>query len=95
MASTPNVVPEAVIDGLLAQLRLAISHQIKAATKPPSSRDDGARLLTVKQAAQYINRTESAMRQILAKRIIPVIRFDRLIRIDRADLDRFIDDNRV
>jgi excisionase family DNA binding protein len=54
-----------------------------------------ARLLNVKQAAEYLGRTESAVRQMIHKRLLPVIRFDRAVRIDVRDLDRLIDEYRT
>ena len=52
------------------------------------------RLLTVKQAAEYIGRSESAMRHLIHNRDIPVVRKGRSVRIDRKDLDTWIENNK-
>jgi len=54
-----------------------------------------ARLLTVKQAADYIGRTEQAIQHLIHKRELIVVRRGRRVHLDRADLDRWIDVNKV
>jgi excisionase family DNA binding protein len=51
--------------------------------------------LTVPQAAEYLGRTDSAIRQLIFKKVLPVVRFDRAVRIDIRDLDKLIEDARV
>ena len=53
------------------------------------------RLLTVKEAAKYIGRTESAVRELVWNQKLPHIRCDRRVMLDIRDLDRWIDENRV
>jgi len=53
------------------------------------------RLLTVHQAAEFLGRTDKAVRQLVYKRTIPVIRYDRAIRIDRRDLEALVEQNRA
>ena len=53
------------------------------------------RLLTVKEAAKYIGRTESAVRELVWNEKLPHIRTDRRVMLDIWDLDRWIDANRV
>jgi excisionase family DNA binding protein len=79
---------------ILAALEATIRSQILAEQqRRPQSTDQ--RLLTAKQAAVYLGRTESAVRQLIHKRVLPVVRFDRVIRIDVRDLDRLIEENRT
>ena len=81
------------LDSLLDTLAGLIAAKITAAqsTNPgPSSR-----LLDVPEAAAYLGRTESAIRQLIHKRTLPVIKIDRNVRIDVRDLDRIIEDARV
>ncbi|HEY7388046.1 MAG TPA: helix-turn-helix domain-containing protein [Bryobacteraceae bacterium] len=49
------------------------------------------RLLTVKEAADYISRSERSLRQMIAQGPVPVIREGRAVRLDRRVLDEWID----
>jgi excisionase family DNA binding protein len=53
------------------------------------------RLMTAAQAGAYLGRSEAAVRQLIAKRQLPVVRFGRNVRIDVQDLDRLIDEYKV
>lgn len=53
-----------------------------------------ARLLTAKEAGEYIGRSEQAVRHLIFQRDIPVVRNGRCIRIDRADLDRWTENHK-
>jgi excisionase family DNA binding protein len=48
------------------------------------------RYLTVDQAAVYISHTKRSFEYLITKNLFPVVRRDRLILIDREDLDRFM-----
>jgi excisionase family DNA binding protein len=48
------------------------------------------RYLTVEQAAVYISHTKRSFEYLISKNLFPVIRRDRLILIDREDLDKFM-----
>jgi hypothetical protein len=49
------------------------------------------RLLDVPAAAEYIGRTPSALRHMIAKGIVPCVRRDGRVQLDRQDLDRWIE----
>jgi excisionase family DNA binding protein len=53
------------------------------------------RLLTVKQAAIYLGRTEYALRCLIYRRELPVVRKGRRIHLDRYELDRLIEKGRI
>lgn len=53
------------------------------------------RLLTVRQAAEYIGRTEPAVRHLVAEGKIRAHKVDRRISIDVRELDRWVDDNKI
>ncbi len=53
------------------------------------------RLLTAAQAGEYIGRSESAIRQMIFKKQLPVVRIGRNVRIDVRDLDALINDCRM
>jgi hypothetical protein len=48
------------------------------------------RYLTVEQAAVYISHTKKSFEYLMSKKMFPVIRRDRLVLIDKNDLDAFI-----
>jgi len=88
-ASSAQLV-EAVLDVVRRQVLSEIQEQ-EEQSKPVSSK----RLLTVAEAAEYMGRTENAMRQLIHKKLIPVVRFGRNIRIDIRDLEAIIAEYRV
>ena len=49
------------------------------------------RLLSVGEAARYIGRTPSAMRHMIAKGMVPCVRRDGRVYLDRPDLDGWIE----
>jgi excisionase family DNA binding protein len=53
------------------------------------------RLLSVREAAQYLGRSEIAVREMTWNGKLPHIRTDRRVMFDIRDLDRWIDENRV
>jgi len=44
--------------------------------------------MTIKTAAKYIDHSERSVEYLLSKNLFPVVRRDRLVLIDRDDLDR-------
>ncbi len=63
--------------------------------RPTSSSGLEPRLLTAKQAGEYIGRSEQAVRHLIFQRDIPTVRTGRNVRIDRKDLDRWIENNKA
>ncbi len=57
--------------------------------------DPRPRLLSVRQAAEYIGRSEDAIRRLEAKKVIPGVRGDGRLQFDRKDLDAWIDISKV
>ena len=53
------------------------------------------RVLSVRETARYIGRTETAVRELAWNGKLPHIRADRRVMFDIKDLDRWIDENRV
>lgn len=49
------------------------------------------RLLDVPAAAEYIGRTPSALRHLIAKGAIPCVRRDGRVQLDRQDLDNWLE----
>jgi len=81
-----------ILDKAVAAIREQVIAESRAAA-PSQLRNK--RLLTVAEAAAYLNRSESAVRQLVFKHKLPVIRFDRVIRIDVRDLDKLIEESRA
>jgi excisionase family DNA binding protein len=48
------------------------------------------RYLTVRQAAEYIGHTKPSFEYLMSKDLFPIIKKDRLVLIDREDLDKFM-----
>ena len=75
----------------------ALAVEIAARINPQIQRRNGAtanRLLSVKEAAAYIGRTEQALQHLIHKRDIVVVRKGRRVHLDRTDLDRWIEANK-
>jgi excisionase family DNA binding protein len=52
------------------------------------------RLLTAKEAGEYIGRSPQAVRHMIFQQELPVIRQGRNVRLDRKDLDAWIENHR-
>ena len=75
----------------------ALATEIAARINPQIQRRPGVtvnRLLSVKEAAAYIGRTEQALQHLIHKREIVVVRKGRRVHLDRNDLDRWIEANK-
>ncbi len=48
------------------------------------------RYLTVEQAAAYIGHTKKSFEYLMTKNLFPVVRYERLVEIDREDIDRWM-----
>ncbi len=53
------------------------------------------RLLSVKEAAAYIGRSPTAVRELIWKGDLPIVRPDRRIHLDRNDLDAWINQHKT
>ena len=52
------------------------------------------RLMSVTQAAEYLGRSKAAVQHMLAAGTLPSVRADRRVFLDRADLDKFIEESK-
>ena len=80
------------------QFVTALATEIAARITPQLERRNGkpeARLLNVKEAAAYIGRTEQSLQHLIHKREIVVVRKGRRVHLDRGDLDRWIETNKM
>lgn len=51
-------------------------------------------LLTVKQAAVYLGRSEQAVQHLIFQKELPVVRNGRRVHLDRRDMDAWIERNK-
>jgi excisionase family DNA binding protein len=56
-----------------------------------SAKPQLGRLLDVGETARYLSKTPAAIRQMIARKQIPIVKIGRRLRCDREALDRFIE----
>jgi excisionase family DNA binding protein len=49
------------------------------------------RLLTVKEAAEYLGRTEDAVYQLISRRKLQAVRNGRRVHLEASELDKFVE----
>ena len=83
---------EVFVTELASQIAAKIMPQIHSG----NGRSKAApRLLTVQDAATYIGRTVQAVQHLIHRRELVVVRKGRRVHLDRGDLDRWIEANKV
>jgi excisionase family DNA binding protein len=75
---------------LVQRIKAKLQTELETRAARPQSNVE-PRLLTAKQAAEYIGRSEQAVRHLIFQRDLPVVRNGRCVRLDRKDLDRWIE----
>ncbi len=53
------------------------------------------RLFSLREAGHYLGRTEAAIREMVWSGKLPYVKIDRRIFLDRLDMDRLIEKNKV
>jgi excisionase family DNA binding protein len=91
MAETTSAIA-ALTAQFAQQITAALQSELQTSVKAPGGIEP--RLLTAEQAGVYIGRSEQAVRHLIFNRDIPTVRNGRSVRIDRKDLDRWIENNR-
>ena len=76
---------------LVERMTAQVRSELQSAPRPQAAQ---GRLLTTEQAAEYIGRSPQAVRHLIFQRDIPVVRKGRSVRIDRKDLDVWIENNK-
>jgi excisionase family DNA binding protein len=82
MTSTGNQGLDALAD--------AIADRVYQRLRAAEQRDK-SRLLDVTTAAEYLGRSPSALRHLIAKGTIPCVRRDGRVQLDRQDLDNWLE----
>lgn len=76
---------QAIADAVVAQLKPLLEQ---------GARDTRPRLLTVREAAAYLGRTEKAIYHMVAADGLPSVKSDARVMLDRQDLDAWIESNK-
>jgi len=82
MTSTGNEGLDALADAIAERVYRRLTANLQR---------DKSRLMDVAAAAEYIGRSESALRHLIAKRAIPCVRRDGRVQLDRQDLDNWLE----
>jgi excisionase family DNA binding protein len=82
----PIDIVEAIADRVVARVKAELSHIAPSHIEPV--------LLSVKDAATYIGRSEQAVQHLIFQKDLPVVRIGRRVHIDRRDLDAWIEKNK-
>ena len=82
MTTTGNIGLDALADAIADR----VFQRLTAATEQNKNR-----LLDVPTAAEYIGRSQSALRHLIAKGTIPCVRRDGRVQLDRQDLDTWLE----
>ena len=61
----------------------------------PASRVEGPYLLSVRKAAEYLGRTEKAVRHLYERRILTPLRIDGRVFLDRREIDALFEKARA
>lgn len=82
---------EQMMNAVVAAIRAQVLQEMQQRPTATPTR----RLLTCAQAAEYLGRTEPAVRQMVFKCQLVAVRIGRNVRIDVRDLDVLIAESRV
>jgi excisionase family DNA binding protein len=74
---------------------MSLQKRFKKPAAPIRIADSGPRLLNLKDSATYLGSRLWAVRQLVRERKLPHIIISRGYLIDRADLDRYIEKNKI
>jgi excisionase family DNA binding protein len=85
---------DATVAVLAKALATEIAGMVKAELEQLVSHDVQPVLLTVKQAAVYLGRSEQSVQHLVFQKDLPVVRMGRRVHLDRRDLDAWIEKNK-
>jgi excisionase family DNA binding protein len=85
-------------DATLGFLADVIAEQVAIRVKAELAAQGASRvqavLLSVKDAAIYLGRSEQSVQRLIFDRAVPVVRVGRRVHLDRRDLDLWIEKNK-
>jgi excisionase family DNA binding protein len=82
------------LNTLLRTIAIEIASMLKVELHRAVSPQLQPALLTVKQAALYLGRSEQAVQHLIFQKDLPVVRIGRRVHLDRRDLDAWIEKNK-
>ena len=85
---TFDAILDALADRLAERVRAELAQAGNGANVKP-------RLLSIEEAAIYLGRSEQAIRRMVQSGKIPKVQGDRRLQVDIADLDRWIEQNKL
>jgi excisionase family DNA binding protein len=85
---------DATVAVLAKALATEIAGMVKAELGQLVRHDVQPALLTVKQAAVYLGRSEQSVQHLIFQKDLPVVRIGRRVHLDRRDLDAWIEKNK-
>ena len=74
---------------------MSLQKRFKKSVAEVNAVASGPRLLNLQDAAKYLSAHVWALRQMVRKRQIPHVRIGRTYLIDRLDLDRLVEKNKI
>jgi len=86
MDSTAEFLAKALAAEILAVLKAELAHLTAHDVQPV--------LLTVRQAAVYLGRSEQSLQHLILQKELPVVRVGRRVHLHRRDLDAWIERNK-
>lgn len=81
------------IDALVSAIAAEVVRQIEPKIAAMTPNVIQPALLTVKQAGEYLGRSEASIQHMIFDKELPVVRSGRRVHLRRIDLDRWIDSN--
>lgn len=86
MDTTAAVLAKALATEIVGMVKAELGHLV--------SHEVQAVLLTVKQAAVYLGRSEQSVQHLIFQKDLPVVRAGRRVHLHRRDLDAWIEKNK-
>lgn len=83
------------LDGLAKEIAEEVAGLIRSDLARLSEPTIQPALLTVKQTAVYLGRSEQSIQHLIFQRELPVVRVGRRVHLDRRDLDVWIERNKI
>lgn len=89
------VIPMEIDDQAMNQIKATFLQSAQEAFKAVSKRQTFGRYMNIKTASKYANVAENTFKKKFINVGLKVIDLDGLQRIDKQDLDKFMDENKI
>jgi excisionase family DNA binding protein len=91
----PDMSRSASFDGLIDAFADRVATRIQQLVLANGHSRNSHRLLSVKEAAEYLGRSVNSVRHLITKSDIRIVKADRRVQIHVDDLDRWIEANKI